>query len=204
MSITVTKRCRFYDGSRLVDSYSETETGLVAGGFWTPSHPSHMPAYDDEQYYYYEIIYDGEHYEDGSSIVCPDTDFTVRYNFYGDPTRPDNWSWWSTVQYGAPMPYTKISDTEIEARPLKAAEWNEFIDLIFYFLEYKGATISSGSISDFYVTKGDVMTAEKADYARQLIGVMNPPKALPSAITAGKRITAAYINGLKNSLNSIK
>lgn len=116
--------------------------------------------------------------------------------------RPRNWSWTSTVSKGAEMPYTRSGNT-VYVKPLMAAEWNRFIDRIMDFLEYTGKTWS-GNVSSFYATPGLPMTAEKVDYARQIIAVMNPPVALPAAIGEGGRITAAYINGLKNSLNSIE
>lgn len=116
--------------------------------------------------------------------------------------RPRNWSWTSTVSKGATMPYTKSGNT-VYAELLAASEWNNFINRIMDFLEYTGYTWS-GDVSSFYVTAGTEMTAEQADYARQLIAVMNPPTPLPSAISKDGRITAAFINGLKNSLNSIE
>jgi hypothetical protein len=115
--------------------------------------------------------------------------------------RPSNWSWSSTVSKGAAIPYTQ-SGNAITCKPLTASEWNNFIDRIFEFMEYQGLSWS-GDTSDFYATKGSRMLAETVDYARQLIAVMNPPTALPSAIRSGGKITAAFINGLKNSLNSI-
>lgn len=102
------------------------------------------------------------------------------------------------------MDFTKISDTEYEVYPLTAREWNRFIDRIFAFMDYYEIPYSGGDASNFYVTAGTEMLAEDVDYARQLIAVMNPPTALPSAIRSGGKITAAYINGLKNSLNSIE
>jgi hypothetical protein len=119
------------------------------------------------------------------------------------PVRPSNWSWTSTVAKGASMPCTQTGDKTYNAKPLTATEWNNFIDRIFEFYEYKEKSYS-GSTSGFYVTKGDKMLASTVDLARQLIAVLNPPTALPAAISRGGKITAAYINGLKNSLNSIQ
>ena len=48
------------------------------------------------------------------------------------------------------------------------------------------------------------MNYDVPDAMRQVIAGMNPPTAVPSAIVSGGKITAAFINGLKNSLNSIK
>ena len=114
--------------------------------------------------------------------------------------RPSNWSWKSTVSKGSAMPYTKSGKT-IYAKPLTASEWNGFIDRIFAFLDYVGAVVSGGGASNFYVSKGNQMYGGEVEAAQQLIDAMSPPTATP---TKGARITAAYINGLKNSLNSIK
>lgn len=202
MGVTVTKRYRFYDGSRLVDSYSEKEEGLVVGGAWTPSHESHMPNYDSSKYYYYEITYDGNDYTVGS-IVCPDTDFTVTYKFYGDPTRPENWEWKSDVRKGAPMSFKQVGDTEYEVYPLTASEWNNFIDHIFYFIEYMEYSVS-GDIDSVKVTKGMPMTAEQMNNVYQLIDILHPKVSLPDVATAEEYVTAKFINGLKNSLNSVE
>lgn len=130
-------------------------------------------------------------------------EITVETDGSSVPVRPSNWSWTSQVSKGAVMNYTKISDTEFEVHPLTAREWNRFIDRIFEFMDYKGINYS-GNTSGFYVTAGTIMEADTVDLARQLIAAMNPPTALPSAIRSGGKITAAYINGLKNSLNSIE
>ena len=113
--------------------------------------------------------------------------------------RPSNWQWTSTVSAGAAMPYTK-SGTTVKCKPLTAKEWNAFIDRIFEFLIYCDTQVS-GSASSLYVTQGTTITAKQMDDVWTIISFMNPPTALP---TRGTKITAAYINGLKNSLNSIE
>lgn len=118
------------------------------------------------------------------------------------PPRPDDWYWTSTVAKGAEIPFTR-SGNVITCKPLTASEWNDFIDRIFEFLDYTEHTVT-GDPSGFYVTAGTAMSADTVELARRLIEVMNPPTALPSAISSGGKITAAYINGLKNSLNSIE
>jgi len=119
------------------------------------------------------------------------------------PIRPDDWSWTSNVTKGAALPYVQTGEKSYTVKPLTAKEWNNFIGRIFDFMAYKEITYS-GDTSGFYVTAGTEMEADTVDLARQLIAVMNPPTALPSAIRSGGKITAAYINGLKNSLNSIE
>ena len=114
--------------------------------------------------------------------------------------RPSNWSWTSTVSKGSAMPHTRSGDV-ITCKPLTAEEWNGFVDRVAAFRAYLDIY---GDISALYVTKGSAMNYDVPDAMRQVIAGMNPPIAVPSAIGSGGKITAAFINGLKNSLNSIK
>jgi fructose-1-phosphate kinase PfkB-like protein len=47
------------------------------------------------------------------------------------------------------------------------------------------------------------MTATQANQAVNAIKAMNPSVATPSTVGSGSPITAAFINGLANSLNSL-
>lgn len=116
--------------------------------------------------------------------------------------RPDDWKWTSTVSKGAEMDYDVISATEYEVYPLTAKEWNAFVDRVEEFATYLGISISG--ISACYVTAGSPMTHDEPEGIRQVIDALDPPTAVPSAISSGSKITAAFINGLKNSLNSIE
>lgn len=115
--------------------------------------------------------------------------------------RPSNWTGFGSVSKGAKVTTTKIADGEYEAAYLSASEWNSFWDRIGEFLEYKGFTVT-GSWSR--VSSGDPMLASQVNDARDAINLMSPPIAVPSAISSGDKITAAFIVGLKNSLNSIE
>lgn len=116
------------------------------------------------------------------------------------PARPSNWSWSSTVSKGSEIPYTRNGNV-VTCKPLTAAEWNGFVDRVAAFRAYLGI---NGDISALYVTKGSAMNYDVPDAMRQVIAGMNPPTAVPSGIVSGGKITAAFINGLMNSLNSIK
>jgi hypothetical protein len=118
--------------------------------------------------------------------------------------RPDDWEWEGTITKGAALEYTKISDTEYEVYPMTAAEWNDFVERVFEFIEYKPLSYQVGSASNFYVKKGAVMLADDVNYVRRLIKDLDPPIAPPSAVSSGGKITAAFFIGLKNSLNSIE
>ncbi len=120
-------------------------------------------------------------------------------------TRPNNWSWTSTVSKGATIPNWTNADGKKYCKPLTATEWNNFLDRIAQFLNYKGLSFSDGSkISDFYVTSNTEMKVDDIEMAAALIESMNPPTSVPTLPKEGSRITAAYINGLKNALNSIE
>ena len=47
------------------------------------------------------------------------------------------------------------------------------------------------------------MLASQINAAIQMIDLMSPPTPTPAEVSSGDNITAALINGLKNSLNSI-
>lgn len=94
-SVTCTQQCYFYiDGvQQSTKTYTET---LTPGLTYTPSHPNHMPSYDTSVYTEYTITYNGEDYTTGS-FTCPDTDFKVKYKFYG--YSDTNWAIGSTPEY---------------------------------------------------------------------------------------------------------
>ena len=117
--------------------------------------------------------------------------------------RPNNWSWTSTVSKGTEIPYTRSGDT-ITCKPLTAAEWNGFVDRVVAFAEYSGMSIPSNYGSSWYASRGTEMTAEKVNYMHTLIGYLPITVSLPAAASSNRGITAALINGLKNSLNSIE
>ena len=104
--------------------------------------------------------------------------------------RPSSWAWESTVSRGT-------------AIRLTAAEWNRFIDRIFAFAAYVGIS-PAVSPSAYYVEQGTEMLASQFNAARAMINAMSPPTAAPTPVLPGDTITAAVINGLKNSLNSIQ
>lgn len=151
-------------------------------------------------------VYDGKTAAYTFSGLQPNTLYYIKflpYDAYGgrlDPAytdsftttandRPANWEWESTVSSGSAMNMT-------------AAEFNQFIDRIFAFAAYKGETLP-GYASSYYVTAGTDMLASEVNAVRALISAMSPPTAPPSAASRSSAITAAFFNGLKNSLNSI-
>jgi hypothetical protein len=118
--------------------------------------------------------------------------------------RPNDWYWTSNVSKGATMPCT-VSGSTVIIKPLTATEWLNFTERIEAFYNYLGLTINS---TYWYravngVVSGSPMTATQANGARWLIAQLSPPVSVPSAISSGGTITAAFVNGLKDSLNSI-
>ena len=97
------------------------------------------------------------------------------------------WEWDSDVSSGAEFGIT-------------AAEFNRFIDLVFAAAAAKGISLS-GSASSYYVTAGTDMLASQVNAVRSLISALGA--SVPSAARSGGSITAAFFNGLVNSLYSI-
>lgn len=117
------------------------------------------------------------------------------------PERPENWSWSSTVRKGASVPLTVIGEKQYEAAYLTATEWNAFWDRLIEFARYKGLPVSG---TPNRVSPGDPMLASQANDARTMISLLDPTVELPAEVSSGSKITAAFINGLANSLNSVE
>ncbi len=113
--------------------------------------------------------------------------------------RPSDWSWTSSVIQGGAVETVLQPNGVYYAYYLTAEEWNSFTTRINEFRSYKGYS----NYSFTQAVAGTEMTAAVVNQARTAISTMSPPTALPAAISSGGSITAAFINGLKNSLNSI-
>ena len=124
--------------------------------------------------------------------------------------RPSNWSWPSNtadkpISKGFGMNFDQ-SGTTITPKPLTAAEWLAFMNRIKEFYAYdNGKTVNSTYWNSAVngVKSGSPMTVTQVNSARYLISQLPIQTTLPSAVSSGGKITAAFINGLKNSLNSI-
>lgn len=106
------------------------------------------------------------------------------------PVRPNDWSWWSAVSAGRAMKLT-------------ASEWNAFLSRVQEFADYKGVSLSSSSLSSAIAARGTTMRASQANAARSLVNQLSPRVGVPYAVSAGDAITASFINGLKDALNSV-
>jgi hypothetical protein len=102
--------------------------------------------------------------------------------------RPANWVWPHTITAGRPV-----------SANLTASDWNSFTVRIGDFRAYK--SLSSYAFSTAYT--GAEITASIVNQARTAINAMSPPTAVPAAKAKGDTTTAAFFNGLRNSLNSI-
>nr|DAE24645.1 MAG TPA: hypothetical protein [Myoviridae sp. ctPVE25] len=114
--------------------------------------------------------------------------------------RPANWYWSSTVAVNAAVPVTKASDGTYLAKYLTATEWDGFISRCIAFAKYLGMSVSGSQIS---TTPGTAMEASDVNAVIDLLNTMLPPVSPPAKVAAGDVISAATLNGLKNSLNSI-
>lgn len=103
------------------------------------------------------------------------------------PTRPNNWSWVTTVEKGSEISLT-------------AAEWNAFCNRINAFREYAGTTKYSFTIA---VSGETEISAIIVNEAIDAIADIGGHGALPSYATKGKNITASFFNDLKDALNNV-
>ena len=114
--------------------------------------------------------------------------------------RPPDWTWTSTVAANAEVPLTQGADGTYLAKYLTATEWDGFIARCIEFAKYLGMSASGSQIS---TTPGTDMEASDINAVIDLLTTMLPPVSPPAKVAAGDVISAATINGLKNSHNSI-
>ena len=144
----------------------------------------------------------GTEYSSGGTLT---TNYNVVFYAIWVKARPSNWAWTTTgISKGSDMNYSQ-SGTTITPKPLTAKEWLAFMNRVKEFYTYKGKTVDSTYWNRAVngVTSGSPMTATQANGARYLISQLSPPTSVPASVSSGTVITAAFINGLKNSLNSI-
>ena len=144
----------------------------------------------------------GTEYSSGGTLT---TNYNVVFYAIWVKARPSNWAWTTTgISKGSDMNYSQ-SGTTITPKPLTAKEWLAFMNRVKEFYTYKGKTVDSTYWNRAVngVTSGSPMTATQANSARYLISQLSPPTSVPASVSSGTVITAAFINGLKNSLNSI-
>ena len=144
----------------------------------------------------------GTEYSSGGTLT---TNYNVVFYAIWVKARPSNWTWTTTgISKGSDMNYSQ-SGTTITPKPLTAKEWLAFMNRVKEFYTYKGKTVDSTYWNRAVngVTSGSPMTATQANGARYLISQLSPPTSVPASVSSGTVITAAFINGLKNSLNSI-
>ena len=144
----------------------------------------------------------GTEYSSGGTLT---TNYNAVFYAIWVKARPSNWAWTTTgISKGSDMNYSQ-SGTTITPKPLTAKEWLAFMNRVKEFYTYKGKTVDSTYWNRAVngVTSGSPMTATQANGARYLISQLSPPTSVPASVSSGTVITAAFINGLKNSLNSI-
>ena len=144
----------------------------------------------------------GTEYSSGGTLT---TNYNVVFYAIWVKARPSNWAWTTTgISKGSDMNYSQ-SGTTITPKPLTAKEWLVFMNRVKEFYTYKGKTVDSTYWNRAVngVESGKPMTFTQANGARYLINQLNPPTSVPASVSSGTVITAAFINGLKNSLNSI-
>lgn len=127
------------------------------------------------------VKYNGQWYtvESGayySTLPCPSS-------------RPSNWSWGFNVSQG-------------QSCEVPASEWLSFLSHINAFRQYKNLGNYSFTTGG-YIASGQPFYAWIANQAVAAIAQMSPPTSPPAQVSSGSDFTAAWLNQLKNSLNSI-
>ena len=146
----------------------------------------------------YRVYMSWSHSTDGENNY--DYEYVTTQAVEPQPERPANWEWTSTVEVNAEVPLTLEADGTYLAKYLTATEWDGFISRCIAFAKYLGMPVSGSQIS---TTPGTNMEASDVNAVIDLLTTMNPPTSPPAKVAAGDVISAATINGLKNSLNSI-
>jgi hypothetical protein len=103
--------------------------------------------------------------------------------------RPSNFAW-ST---------SKVSGGNFN---LTATEWQALLDKIQQFRAWKGMSAYSWTYNNFF-SSGFSFTANMFNEVRTAIASMSPPTSPPSSVSSGQDVLASYLNGLRDSLNSI-
>lgn len=101
-------------------------------------------------------------------------------------SRPATFSWTTAKVKGAAFKVT-------------AVEWNGLISNINNVRAYK--SLGAGTFNA--AVQGQKVTAAQFNQLRTAISAMSPPTAVPAAVSTGGAITAAALNGIVSSLNSI-
>lgn len=120
----------------------------------------------------------------------------VTQNVLTKSNRPQNFAWTNS----------KVSGNSFN---LTASEWNGFLNRINEFRTYKGLTTFNfydyyhGDYSFTRAYSGNYFYAYMFNQAVNAISAMNPPTSPPSTKSSGQSIYASYLNGLRDSLNSI-
>lgn len=118
--------------------------------------------------------------------IYPTSNCTIQIMATAIGTRPDDWSWDSTIESGSAITIT-------------AVEWNNFCARINEFREYAG--LSSYSFTT--VRSGTTISATIVNQARTAISEISGHGTLPSAAVSGGVINASFFNTLVSALNSI-
>ena len=132
----------------------------------------------------YNIVYSGWY----TAYPYP---INVVYN-----SRPTNWAWSPLIVQGGNM---TINNSTKQFYITSATQWNDFCTRINLFRVYKGL----GNYSFTSAVQYGAAASTQANQARAAILGCSPPTGLPSAVNSDSNITAAFFNGLKNSMNSI-
>lgn len=209
-NVTCTKQYYFYRGNKRVSSSSEKEYNLTPGLNFTPGHQRHMPSYDESIYTSYKITYNGRNYT-YSSIVCPNSNFTVYYYFYGyaesiGGTKVKKWSW-NSSNGAASSQQTKSAYAAIsnqgETSKFSYLVWNDMADKVYETLSAKNLRWNSrfASYENTRMSSSDkTLTAARFNSLRYNIGLHYSTGI--NTVNKGDTIYGWYFTTLTNCLNN--
>lgn len=135
-----------------------------------------------------EATYSGtEEYPDYDVSVKENQNYVIvikSTNYKGDA--PNKWYWESVVAKGEPINLT-------------AYEWSNFQSRILAFRDYRNVT---GETFTKTPKSGDVITADICNEAWNAINDIPQHGTMPVKAVKGRKMTAAFFNGLKDALNA--
>ena len=203
--VTCTKISYFYNNTKdiLIDTSTETESGLRPGAIFTPS--AHMPDYDSSKYELYKIGYSGATLSTTASITCPSSDFTIKYYFYSKKIL--EWNWSKKNGKNATAEQTQVAYNAITGKGATAsfnyAVWNDLVDKVVEVWHAQNGYFNTSKLSyeeTLMTPSNKTLTAARFNSLRYNIGINSSTDIEDK--NPGDQVLGSYFITLTNSLNA--
>lgn len=181
-------------------AYYNSGSGAKAATITLKDGSSVLTAPDNRVFDHWDLYADDSGKDYASNSTISTSYDSVMYAIWSAAT-PARWTWTSTI--GGELTIKTDSSGVKYVTPLTATEWNNFIDRVCEWITYKDAAYYPTYYTNARATAGTTMTASQASYCVKLMTPLYPSVAVPSAPSANNPITATFINGLADSLNSL-